>query len=271
MDGSSTARSSTTRPACCTISVAYAATGISDNGSICGVLRNRDGVDQGFVRDGRGKLTFLPLVFNNPEGTESVYPNAINALGQVIGAATLVIEKKGQKFPEVFQHGFLWDPLAGMTDLGPFYPHSLNNAGELTATVGILTPQGPQTHAFVRYADGTWLDLNDIVDLPGCNGNNWISRAPAINDAGEILVVEEWCPQSLFIKFRTHVLVPLPECIGDISSDGAVNVDDLVAVILSWGVCPSAPCTADIAPPGGNGQVDVDDLVLVIMGWGACG
>ena len=58
---------------------------------------------------------------------------------------------------------------------------------------------------------------------------------------------------------------PIP---GDITGDGSVDVDDLLAVINSWGECPPA-CPPDIAPaPKGNGDVDVDDLLQVINNWG---
>ena len=51
---------------------------------------------------------------------------------------------------------------------------------------------------------------------------------------------------------------------GDLNGDGAVDVDDLLAVINAWGPCP-APCAAD-----GNtdGVVDVDDLLIIINNWG---
>jgi hypothetical protein len=58
---------------------------------------------------------------------------------------------------------------------------------------------------------------------------------------------------------------------GDITCNGAVDVDDLLMVINSWGACdvPCPPsCTADIAPAGGNCFVDVDDLLMVINSWG---
>jgi hypothetical protein len=60
------------------------------------------------------------------------------------------------------------------------------------------------------------------------------------------------------------------DCPADIDSSGAVDVDDLVAVILAWGACPKPPasCEADIDD---SGAVDVDDLVAVILYWGACG
>jgi hypothetical protein len=55
-------------------------------------------------------------------------------------------------------------------------------------------------------------------------------------------------------------------CVGDTNNSGAVDVDDLVAVILAWGPCP-APCGADV---NNSGTVDVDDLVGVILAWGPC-
>lgn len=55
---------------------------------------------------------------------------------------------------------------------------------------------------------------------------------------------------------------------GDASMDGAVDVADIVAVILAWGPCPAPPaaCPADLDR---DGDVDVQDLVEVILHWGA--
>jgi choice-of-anchor B domain-containing protein len=52
----------------------------------------------------------------------------------------------------------------------------------------------------------------------------------------------------------------------DVTCDGSVNIDDLLAIINAWGACPP-PCSADIVPPGGNGAVDIDDLLAVINNW----
>jgi hypothetical protein len=53
-------------------------------------------------------------------------------------------------------------------------------------------------------------------------------------------------------------------CRGDTNRDGAVDVDDLVAVILAWG-------TDDLAADtNADGIVDVDDVVSVILNWGPC-
>ena len=58
-------------------------------------------------------------------------------------------------------------------------------------------------------------------------------------------------------------------CLPDVNNSGAVDVDDLIAVVLAWGVCPAppSPCPADV---NGSGSVDADDLIAVILGWGAC-
>jgi hypothetical protein len=62
---------------------------------------------------------------------------------------------------------------------------------------------------------------------------------------------------------------PPPPCgLGDANCDGAVNVDDLVAVILGWGACtdcPPANCPADV---NDDCAVNVDDLIIVILNWG---
>jgi hypothetical protein len=64
----------------------------------------------------------------------------------------------------------------------------------------------------------------------------------------------------------------VPVCIADIAppgGDGGVGVPDLLAVINSWGPCPS-PCLTDLAPPGGDGAVGVPDLLFIINAWGSC-
>jgi hypothetical protein len=64
-----------------------------------------------------------------------------------------------------------------------------------------------------------------------------------------------------------------PVCFADVVPDAIVNIDDLVAVITGWGLCPGgqAGCTGDVSPLGiGDGIVNIDDLVAVITTWGQC-
>ncbi|MHC5004944.1 MAG: hypothetical protein ACYTJ0_17690, partial [Planctomycetota bacterium] len=59
--------------------------------------------------------------------------------------------------------------------------------------------------------------------------------------------------------------IPDECCIGDTNGDDTVDVDDLVAVITSWGACVACPADVD-----GNNAVDADDLVAVVLAWGPC-
>jgi outer membrane protein assembly factor BamB len=53
---------------------------------------------------------------------------------------------------------------------------------------------------------------------------------------------------------------------GDVDGDGIVNVDDLLAVILSWGPCPP-PCPQCEADLDDDCAVGVDDLTIVLLNW----
>jgi len=70
------------------------------------------------------------------------------------------------------------------------------------------------------------------------------------------------------------VVPPAPACPGDIMDNNNVDVNDLLAVISSWGPCAGCPpthCAADIAPqPNGDCAIDVNDLLVVITTWGPC-
>jgi hypothetical protein len=59
-------------------------------------------------------------------------------------------------------------------------------------------------------------------------------------------------------------------CPADITGSGAVDIDDLFAVISGWGMCPgSCPphCPADV---NYDCQANIDDLFMVIGAWGSC-
>ncbi|MHC4991803.1 MAG: DUF7467 domain-containing protein, partial [Planctomycetota bacterium] len=54
--------------------------------------------------------------------------------------------------------------------------------------------------------------------------------------------------------------------VGDTNGDRAVDVSDMIAVILAWGACdPDAPdCTGDLDR---DGVVSTDDLLIVLLNW----
>lgn len=65
-----------------------------------------------------------------------------------------------------------------------------------------------------------------------------------------------------FDDFTFADVVPLGH--GDVNLDGIVDVNDLLAVITTWGDCP-AICPADL---NCDNIVDVNDLLAVITNWG---
>ncbi|MCA9296518.1 MAG: S8 family serine peptidase [Phycisphaerales bacterium] len=64
-------------------------------------------------------------------------------------------------------------------------------------------------------------------------------------------------------------VVLTPCTLADVTRNGHVNTDDLVAVIQAYGsVCTF--CAEDVTPAGGDGAVDISDIAHVIQMIGAC-
>lgn len=61
-----------------------------------------------------------------------------------------------------------------------------------------------------------------------------------------------------------------PFCPGDVNMSAAVDVADLLAVIVSWGPCPDACTTECAADLDHSCTVNVADLLTVINSWGPC-
>ena len=61
--------------------------------------------------------------------------------------------------------------------------------------------------------------------------------------------------------------IPAEDCIGDINSDGYVNVNDVLQLIGAWGDCATKDCAADL---NGDYSVNVIDLLELLDAWGSC-
>ena len=81
-------------------------------------------------------------------------------------------------------------------------------------------------------------------------------------------IAEDTSPPSIveagIDNFQLEVVSCGTTCLGDVNSDGAVEVSDLLAVIDAWGSDDQA---ADI---NGDGVVAVGDLLAVVGNWGSC-
>lgn len=139
-----------------------------------------------------------------------------------------------------------------------------------------------------RYPVAAWQDVRLVIDLVNDSYDIWWSLASqpltqvaanapfqngALLDHLDRFTVAHFSStgttsQMYIDNLRVEVI---PDRLGDINADGAVNVIDLLSIINAWGVCsdPPAPCPADIAPPpNGDGFVNVGDLLIVINNWG---
>ena len=54
-------------------------------------------------------------------------------------------------------------------------------------------------------------------------------------------------------------------CEGDIDGNGSVDVDDMLALLNSWGPCSG--CAADF---DASGEVEVNDMLALLAAWGVC-
>jgi 6-phosphogluconolactonase (cycloisomerase 2 family) len=129
---------------------------------------------------------------------------------------------------------------------------------------GTLTPTG---HSFDVGLQGTIGDVAVMGDLllvtdestalDGISGLYVFNIVPdgAFAPAGPIVATGGVRPESMAAWHPSA----MP---GDATGDGAVDVEDMVLVILEWGASGGSP--ADV---NGDGVVDVEDLVLVILHW----
>jgi hypothetical protein len=141
---------------------------------------------------------------------------------------------------------------------------------------------GPSLTIAVSNNDGsTWTNVKTITANtgPGGSGGAWVAdafivgdylaptpqtkvRFTAVDTSGSIT-------EAALDDFRVDVPECGAACPADVNGSGAVDADDLVAVVLAWGPCPAPPAACD-ADVDDSGVVDADDLVAVVLGWGAC-
>ncbi|MBI1302933.1 MAG: hypothetical protein GC172_03990 [Phycisphaera sp.] len=132
-------------------------------------------------------------------------------------------------------------------------------AGGLIAVTGLLIPKDPQRARLElllpdspRAGDLNGDGLLDAADIER------ITKSPTDLD-GDGLADE--ADIELLARY-----VDRHPCIADLSGDGAVDGNDLVMLLASWGPC-TEDCPADL---NGNGAVGSGDLTILLAEWGAC-
>ena len=124
----------------------------------------------------------------------------------------------------------------------------------------LLDCDGNGVHDAIDIALGTLLDC-DLDGVPDTCGRGDLTADCDMNgvpDACEIRLGSA-------TDNNTNGVPDNCECMGDVDHNGAVNVDDLLEILIAWG--DPTPGDADLT---GDGIVDSQDLVMVLQGWGTC-
>ena len=123
--------------------------------------------------------------------------------------------------------------------------------------------------AYVFKRSGTTWTEQIKLTAADAAADDWFGAAIALESAGDTLVIgarqDDHAGGANAGSAYIFECPNGPACPADITGNGNVNVDDLLAVINAWGPCPG--CPADI---NGSGTVNVDDLLAVINAWGPC-
>jgi hypothetical protein len=157
--------------------------------------------------------------------------------------------------------GNTWTPLPGYNpppnNQAPIYAYEVFNGdliiggGNFETAVGI-----PGASGVLRFDGTSWHSMAGANGAPVfVSGNMCVHNGELITNS----TIRH--PDGTFSHWSRWG----PSCpIGDVNQDGVVNIQDLLAVIASWGTCP-ATCPADIDH---NGVVNIQDLLAVISNWG---
>ncbi|MCH8151443.1 MAG: hypothetical protein IH830_03605 [Planctomycetes bacterium] len=182
---------------------------------------------------------------------------AVNNLGAILITGSLQKDKDSP----VLSRSFLWED-GEMTDLGllPGFDRcggfDLNDAG---VAVGVCSMSAnPNVQRGFVWKDGVMADLNDLIPVDSDLLINW---GTAVANAGQI--TGRATSSTGVVAF---LLTPIQPPLGDLDSDCAVGITDLLILLSNWGPCPpKAACPADL---DGDGGVGILDLLTLLANWG---
>jgi len=199
-----------------------------------------------------GASSFLKDLNLNMNLTHSFDGDLDITLTSPIGTIVTITTDNGGPNDNVFA-GTLFDDDANP---GGQVPYGANNGlatDHAYADIVVATPLAPEEAlaAFIgEDPNGTWtLTISDDTNGDGGSLNSWSIDIVTCDCSGGA------------------------PCPGDIDGSSSVDVNDLLAVITTWGPCPGCPpltCPGDISPAGGDCNIDVNDLLQVITTWGPC-
>jgi hypothetical protein len=113
--------------------------------------------------------------------------------------------------------------------------------------------------------DDMRMNVQDWLDNPDSNFG-WMLRGPEFD---EMTARQFGSRQNSDVSRRPRLEISFttgPDCPGDADGNGVVDIDDIVAVVLQFGMTQfDCIVSADV---DGNGAVDIDDIVEVVLNFG---
>ena len=134
---------------------------------------------------------------------------------------------------------------------------AVTDAGMIVGAVG-----GPgAVSAGVIWQDRVMTDLNTLISP---DSGIEIIGGRAINSQGQITGRAHNDQPGDVVAF---LLTPIEPPVGDLDSDCAVDILDLLILLSNWGPCPDPPdpCAPDL---DGSGSVGIIDLLTLLANWG---
>jgi probable HAF family extracellular repeat protein len=193
---------------------------------------------------------------------------SFSSMGLGVSADGSVIVGQGNSAsgPEAFR----WTSEGGMVGLGDlpgggFFSKANGVSADGSVVVGdAYAADGPQ--AFIWDATNGIRKLRDVLanDL-GLDLTGWtLHQAWGVSADGLTVVGAGNSPSGTEAWIATLGSGQDP---ADIDGDGMVGINDFLALLASWGPCPTPPdpCPADI---DGDGEVGINDFLVLLASWG---
>jgi hypothetical protein len=209
------------------------------------------------------------------DGSWMARGNNVDGHDWVLRNGTVMAQKGGSVATSTSE---IWDDTT-FADL--FFFIAGNAVGDYV--IGGLTDEADLAKNAVLVLNGETVvaRAGDVIDL---NGNGLADDDAFIsvfnNDDGVLtddlkLVFFANCVDGAAASIGQMVLMidlaPVFPCPADVFETGGVDLDDLLAVINSWGMdcspCTPSSCAADVDD---DCDVDLDDLLYVVNNWGPC-
>ena len=196
------------------------------------------------------------LIFGNAGFTDAAWPNGIVGTS-LFGADGGTVEVSADGLSWIPVPAAVPDdlfPTIGYRDAGPY------DAAPGSAPTQLTKPVDPA----LRLSDFIGLDNDEVIGLYGTSGGGNGIDLGALG-LSEISFVRISNPIDAAEHIEIDALADVTPA-GDINEDGAVNVVDLIELLLVFGAAGAFPLEADF---NADGVVNVLDLIILLLTpWG---